>query len=314
MNVEFEKDILEGLLAEVKHISSKYLYDDIGSQIFQEIMRMEEYYPTNCEYEILQDQADQIFQKIDKKGDFNIVEFGAGDGAKTIELINAYPSRNGKLCYIPIDISEKAIDDLKFNITNSCGSIDINPIIANYFKLFEAPFHFGDQNLLLFLGGNIGNFKNDEAKHLLEKFFDHMNIGDHLLIGFDLRKNPRTVHLAYDDPKGVTRRFNLNLLTRINRELGGDFDIDKFDFYCQYDPVAGEVRSYLVSLKDQAVHLKNASVEISFQKNELIHTELSRKFSFEEIEQLAKFSGFRVVEHFTDSKDYFADSLWVKEG
>ena len=312
MSKAFEKDILEGLSAREKHISSKYLYDDLGSQIFQEIMNLDEYYPTNCELEILKNQSNQIFQCIQPNGNFNIVEFGAGDGAKTIELINAFPTTSCELNYIPIDISEKAIDDLKANITRACGSISINPIIANYFKLFESPFYFGDQNLLLFLGGNIGNFTNEEVKLLLERFNDHMNIGDHLLIGFDLRKNPRTVHLAYDDPKGVTRKFNLNLLTRINRELEGDFNLESFDFYCQYDPVAGEVRSYLVSLKDQEVNLKKASKRINFQKHELIHTELSRKFSLNEIEEQAQINGFKVVKHFKDSKGYFADSLWVK--
>jgi L-histidine N-alpha-methyltransferase len=151
-----------------------------------------------------------------------------------------------------------------------------------------------------------------EVNSLLQSFNQCMKIGDKLLTGFDLQKNPATIRCAYDDPKGITKAFNINLLHRINRELGGNFKTSQFDFYSFYNPVNGEVRSYLVSMVRQKVHIRKMDKCYDFEQNELIRTELSKKYTLPEIENTASENGFSVMEHFLDCKHYFTDSLWVK--
>lgn len=308
----FAEDVLTGLTAEHKHLSSKYFYDDNGSRIFMQIMDMPEYYPTDCEFEILSQQSDKILEKLNFKGKFNIVEFGSGDGLKTKQLLATFIKKGADFTYVPIDISQEAIDALEKNILKSLPNIDMEPRTGDYFDILEELANDDTPNLFLFLGGNIGNYKADEALDLLEMFNAGMKKGDLLLMGMDLQKNPRIIQKAYDDPHGITKAFNMNLLKRINRELDADIKFDQFDFYCNYNPENGEVNSYLVSLKKQNVHSTALDADFSFEKDELIWTELSKKYSFEEIESLAKKSGFAVTHNFMDCKHYFTDSLWVK--
>jgi len=308
----FAKDIDQGLSAPFKHISSKYFYDDIGSGIFQQIMKMPEYYPTNCEFEILSLQSEKIIDQLNFNQPFNIVEFGAGDGIKTRQLLKKLVEKGIDFTYVPIDISAKAIEELQNNMLSALPKMKISPLVGNYFTMAEALFELQMPALFLFLGGNIGNYKTDEANSLMEQFGRNMKPGDKLLTGFDLRKNPATIRDAYDDKQGITRAFNLNLLTRINRELGGNINIGQFDFYSYYDPENGEVKSYLVSLSAQNIHLAKTGKTYSFHQNELIWTELSKKYTFTEIEDLATRNNFKVVEHFLDCKHYFTDSLWIK--
>lgn len=308
----FAEDVLTGLTAEHKHLSSKYFYDDNGSRIFMQIMDMPEYYPTDCEFEILSQQSDKILEKLNFKGKFNIVEFGSGDGLKTKQLLATFMKKGADFTYVPIDISQEAIDALEKNILTSLPDIDMEPRTGDYFDILEELANNETPNLFLFLGGNIGNYKADEALDLLKKFNAGMKKGDLLLMGMDLQKNPRVIQKAYDDPHGITKAFNMNLLKRINRELNADINLDQFDFYCNYNPENGEVNSYLVSLKKQNVHSTALDADFAFEKDELIWTELSKKYSFEEIEKLAKKSGFAVTHNFMDCKHYFTDSLWVK--
>ncbi|WP_138476387.1 L-histidine N(alpha)-methyltransferase [Dyadobacter bucti] len=308
----FAKDIHKGLSAPLKHISSKYFYDDIGSGIFQEIMKMPEYYPTACEFEILSMQGSEIIQKLDFNAPFNIVEFGAGDGIKTRQLLKKLVETNVDFSYVPIDISKKAIEALEANMLEHLPDLKIRPMIGNYFSMIEELSHSGVPSLFLFLGGNIGNYEVHEVNSLLASFNQCMKTGDKLLTGFDLQKNPSTIRYAYDDPKGITKAFNINLLHRINRELGGNFKTSQFDFYSFYNPVNGEVRSYLVSLVKQKVHIQRTDKCYDFEQNELIRTELSKKYTLPEIENSASANGFTVMEHFLDCKHYFTDSLWVK--
>lgn len=308
----FAKDIHKGLSAPLKHISSKYFYDDIGSGIFQEIMKMPEYYPTACEFEILSMQGSEIIERLDFNTPFNIVEFGAGDGIKTRQLLKKLVEANVDFSYVPIDISKKAIEALEANMLEHLPDLKIRPMIGNYFSMIEELSYSGVPSLFLFLGGNIGNYEVHEVNSLLASFNQCMKTGDKLLTGFDLQKNPTTIRCAYDDPKGITKAFNINLLHRVNRELGGNFKTSQFDFYSFYNPVNGEVRSYLVSLVKQKVHIQRTDKCYDFEQNELIRTELSKKYTLPEIENTASANGFTVMEHFLDCKHYFTDSLWVK--
>lgn len=311
-NLAFAEDVLKGLTNKKKHLSSRYFYDDEGSHIFQQIMKMPEYYPTNCEFEILSEQSENILEQLNFKEKFNIVEFGSGDGTKTKQLLQAFLNKNADFTYVPIDISEEAILILEENIRASIPEIQMNSKVGDYFDILEDISKEETPNLFLFLGGNIGNYKKDDALDLLQKFASGMKKGDKLLMGIDLQKSPRTIQKAYDDPHGITKAFNMNLLQRINRELEADIDLNQFDFYCHYNPENGEVNSYLFSLIKQNFYSKILDTTFTFQKDEMIWTELSKKYSLAEIEELASALDFKVVENFLDKKGYFADSLWEK--
>lgn len=306
---QFKKDVDTGLSASIKHLSSKYFYDDIGSQIFQKIMAMPEYYLTDSEFEILSLQAKQIAKKLNFKDSFNIIELGAGDGYKTIRLLKNFTELGLDFTYVPVDISKKAIDILLEKVANEIPGFKVKPFVGDYFKLLSAMPN-DIPSLVLFLGSNIGNFKQEAAQSFLNSIQSHLKPNDKLLIGFDLQKNPITIKNAYDDPHGITKAFNMNLLHRINKELGADFRLDKFDFYCHYNPINGEVKSYLVSLKQQDVYIKSLDKTYSFDFNELIWTELSKKYAVTEVENLCIASNFKLTYNFLDCKHYFVDSLW----
>lgn len=306
----FAKDVKDGLSGSPKHVPSKYFYDDAGSQIFQQIMDMPEYYLTNSEHEILSQQSDAIFAATRFIQPFQIIELGAGDGAKTKELLGYLLNQNIEFTYVPIDISQKANDLLTEKLHKELPGINIQPETGDYFQVLERIDQAGKPRLLLFLGANIGNYNPSEAENLVRLFHSHMHDGDKLLIGFDIQKNPNTIAVAYNDPAGITRDFNMNLLKRINRELGGDFVLDQFDFYSHYNPQNGEIRSFLVSLKQQNVNIKATDQTFEFDRNELIYTELSKKYSTKEIRDLANATGFKVTKHFWDSRCYFVNSLW----
>ncbi len=312
MNTAFAQDVLDGLSAKNKYLPSKYFYDINGSQIFQEIMHMPEYYLTNSEFEILSLQAKQIIDAVGFDQAFNIIELGAGDGFKTFKLLEYLVNKDIKFNYVPIDISQKAIDLLSNKLLERLPKLSIQAKRGDYFKMLHELKESDTPSLLLFLGSNIGNYHKERANTLLDLFRKNMKKGDKLLIGIDLKKNPITVQKAYMDDAGITKRFNLNLLLRINRELGGDFKIDDFDFYCYYNPDTGNVKSYIVSLRNQKVHIKSLNKTFDFKYDELIWTELSKKYSLNEIETLAAENKFKIQQNFLDCKHYFVDSLWEK--
>ncbi|WP_066221735.1 L-histidine N(alpha)-methyltransferase [Formosa haliotis] len=312
METLVKHEIIEGLTAQNKYMASKYFYDATGSRIFQEIMRMPDYYLTDSEFEILSLQAEQIYRALEFSEPFNIIELGAGDGFKTFKLLEFLVAKQVPFNYVPIDISGEAINMLAEKLKSRLPDLSIKPQVGDYFEILKEMSAETIPNLLLFLGSNIGNYLKADALDLLALFHKNMNVGDKLLIGFDLKKNPITITKAYFDEYGITKRFNLNLLQRMNREFGADFKLDDFDFYCHYDPTTGQVKSYLVSLKAQDVYFENFGETIHFKQNELIWTELSKKYSLSEIDHLAQTTGFKPNTHFLDCKHYFSDSLWEK--
>ena len=271
MNNPFAKDVISGLTSSSKYLPSKYFYDDAGSRIFQEIMNMPDYYLTNSEFEILSVQAKEIIDALNFKKPFNIVELGAGDGAKTFKLLEYLVNNDIEFYYVPIDISQGAMDALTAALSEKLPKLSIHPRVGDYFEILSKENVETDiPSLLLFLGGNIGNYVKEDAINLLQLFNENMKKGDGLLLGVDIKKNPLTIHKAYFDKYGITKRFNINLLHRINKEFEGDFEIDDFDFFCNYNPDNGEVKSYIVSLKAQQVSLKKLGLTIDFNLS-LIH-------------------------------------------
>ena len=309
---DFARDIVEGFARVDRRLSSKYFYDDEGSRIFQEIMGMPEYYLTDREMEILQNRSVEILERTGFQGEFNVIELGAGDGIKTQVMLQAFLDAGARPTYHPIDISREAVDIVSDRLHAEIPELEICPEVGDYFEVLHRITASDTPSLILFLGSNIGNFIPPENAALLNHIYEIMSTGDQLLIGVDLKKDPNMIRNAYNDPHGITKRFNLNLLQRMNRELGADFDIEAWDFYCHYNPFNGEVRSYLVSLKDQDVSFSKMDKGFSFSRYELIWTELSKKYSLQELEDLGKDVGLDLKEHFQDRQEHFTDSLFIR--
>ena len=308
----FAEDILEGLSSDPKFLSSKYFYDDEGSRLFQEIMKLPEYYLTRSEYEILSNQTAEIFSAFEAaESEFDLIELGAGDGLKTSVLVEYFLMQNADFSFIPIDISSEALSVLTEKFLEKFPELDINPEQGDYFKTLKTFSDRSDKKkIILFLGSNIGNFSEEQALHFFKDLRRVMNERDLLFIGFDLHKNPKTILNAYDDSLGVTAKFNLNLLKRINRELGADFNIEEFSHYASYHPLDRAARSFLISQKDQTVTIGALGETFEFKKWEPIYMEVSQKYGVKMIEQLAQKSGFEVTENFFDENKFYLDSLW----
>lgn len=306
----FLKDVLKGLYSSPKYLESKYFYDQKGDSIFQQIMHSPEYYPTNCELEILSEQTGDIVQSIlARHENFDLVELGAGDALKSTYLLKYLAHQDIEFTYYPIDISGNVIDNLHMKLPEQIPGLNIHGLKGEYFNMLKSAYsRSGKPKLVLFLGSNIGNMLPEEALYFCIKLKEHLSPGDLLLIGFDLKKDPQTILDAYNDKQGFTRNFNLNLLTRINRELDADFNLDSFRHFPTYNPENGACHSYLVSLKDQQVTI--AGHEIQFEANETIHMEISQKYTVEQTNDLAKATGFTPVEYYYDSKGWFLDAIW----
>lgn len=308
----FAADVLAGLSSTPKFLSSKYFYDDEGSRLFQEIMKLPEYYLTGCELEIFSTQTADIFDAFaGGADDLELIELGAGDGTKTAVLVDHFLKRGTRLSYSPIDISQEALDALSKKFSTEFPSLKIDPHIGDYFEtLGSLKSASSRRKILLFLGSNIGNFSSTQALGFFQSLRDVMNPDDLLFTGFDLQKDPHVIVPAYDDSRGVTAAFNLNLLRRINRELGADFDLDKFTHYANYRPIEGSARSFLISREDQSVSIEALGRTFEFDQWEAVFMEISQKYSLRMIGDLARDSGFEIKKNFFDSRNYYCDSLW----
>lgn len=306
----FLNDVVVGLSKKQKELSSKYFYDAEGDLLFQQIMASEDYYLTRCEEDIFRNKTSELTQEITKPGTpFDLIELGAGDGSKTIYLLKDLIDQGVDFDFFPIDISKNILDILSQNLQSSLPELSTYPTEGDYFEaLREIVTVSHKRKVVLFLGSNIGNMSSVESLEFCRHLSNSLAPGDLVIMGFDLKKNPATILRAYTDSEGITSKFNLNLLNRINRELGGDFNLDQFEHYQSYDPVLGACKSYLVSLSDQKVTIGDQV--FSFKENEPVYMEVSLKFSPEEIEELADRSGFRVLANCYDSKKWFVDAIW----
>lgn len=307
----FAEEILSGLRTAPKQLSSKWFYDEQGDKLFQAIMAMPEYYLTDCEREIFQEAGPALLAAIGGRA-FDIIELGAGDGSKTQFLIEQFLAAGADFVYRPIDISSHAIEILGELIHRRWPTLPFQPIQGDYFAALNR-LGSGQSNrlrLVLFPGGNIGNFTPEEGKKFLQHLHSFLRPGDLLLTGFDLKKDPAIILDAYNDKTGHTAAFNLNLLTRINRELGANFALNNWRHWETYDPLSGAARSYLVAQGQQTVTIADLDETISFEPYEAIAVEISQKYSRREIEVLAAEAGFDFLEHLEDSRGWFADSLW----
>lgn len=314
----FAKHVQEGLSPRPRQLSSMYIYDARGSALFQEIMQMPDYYLTDAEYRILEQQGPDIALLLHRQSHqpLDLVEFGAGDGTKTQLLLNYLHQQQWNFRYVPIDISESALDGLSQKLHQRWPEMSVEPIVGDYFdslqQLSQSQNTAKHPKLVLFLGSNVGNFNHVDAVDFFRHMHEVLNTGDQVLVGFDLKKDPQQILAAYNDPEGITARFNQNVLARINQELGGNFDLSQFRYAPSYNPESGEMSAYQMSLCDQKVYIESLDQTFTFKRWDTIHTEVSRKYNLETIEHFAATSGFEIVAHFMDSNAYFVDSLWTK--
>jgi len=307
----FSSDVLVGLSRSHKELPSRYFYDEKGSRLFQMITELPEYYLTKCENEILNTQKNKISSLMEGQI-FNLVELGAGDGRKTSILISHFLKKKLKFKYIPIDISESAMKSLIHFMNKKFPNLTTEGIVAEYFDGVKWLNQLNsNRNIVLFLGSNLGNFNRINSNVFLHNLWNSLNSGDYVIIGFDLKKKIDIMLKAYNDSKGITSEFNLNLLHRINQELGGNFDLENFRHYASYDVFTGAMESYLVSLRQQTVFIKEIGQTFSFEPWEPIHTEYSYKYLESDVEKLAADTGFIIQEQLFDSKKYFLDSIWL---
>ena len=312
---EFARDIDKGLSNTPKHLPSRYFYDERGDKLFQDIMALDEYYLTRSEYAIFEQHKERILSHFTQgEQSFQLIEFGAGDGFKTKVLLRHFLNEQADFSYLPIDISQNALDGMVAALSSEMPGLNVKAQQGEYFSALRAiPGDPGSRKAVLFLGSNIGNFMDNPGDHFLSQLSESLNPGDILLVGIDLKKEPSRILAAYNDAQGVTADFNLNLLDRINRELGGNFRREAFLHYPIYNPHSGICKSFLISREEQDVYIEALDKHYHFDAWEAIFMEVSRKYDLKSIEAMAARTGFAVAEHLFDPDKNFTDSIWIKQ-
>jgi L-histidine N-alpha-methyltransferase len=305
---DFARDVRKGLTDNPKHLSCCYFYDGDGSFLFEEICALPEYYLTRAEHEILQARAVELVSPFAKPP--ALVELGSGSAAKTRLLIDAFLRRHETLLYVPIDISRTMLEQSARQLLEAYPGLEIIAIAAEYWEgLRQLQAAVAGPRLILWLGSNIGNLHRSEAVRFLQQVRNAMTASDALLVGIDLRKDRATLEAAYDDAQGITAAFNLNLLARINRELGGHFELASFAHRAVYNEEPGRIEMYLISKKDQQVAIDALDLDVTLPAGEAIHTENSYKYSPAEIASLAEAAGFRIASQWLDAQGRFSVNL-----
>ena len=294
-------EIVDGLKQSEKMISPKYFYDERGSQLFDEITRLPEYYPTETELGIMRDSIDEIAELVGKQA--SLIEFGSGSSLKTRVLLEHL---NELAVYVPVDISEDHLVDSATKIRSEFPRLEVLPVVADFTKPFElpSPAIMPVRNIVYFPGSTIGNFTYDAAQELLDVMYQEAGAGGALLIGVDLQKDPEIIERAYNDSKGGTAEFNLNMLRHLNREYEADFDLDAYEHNAEYNREKGRVELRLVSDKDQEFNVGDESFSIA--KDEAILTEYSHKYTLEGFAAMAEKAGFSVAHVWMDADRLFS--------
>lgn len=308
----FAQAVSEGLSKERKRLPSWLIFDDRGSEIFQEIVGLENYHPAVCEFEIFHAHKQTIANIVSDES-LQIIDLGSGDARKSQVLLEHLVKSDLQIHYIPIDISAGAVRNLVTSLESKFQntSLAVTGIAAEYFEGLQAvPREQFKRNFVFFLGSTIGNQDLPAAGKFLRALSDSLNEGDYVMIGFDLMKNPKLLYRAYNDPEGIFQKFNLNLLDCINQKLGADFVKDNYVQEGHYNQQSRAVESHIYSTEDQTVQVPALKKEFHFKAWEGMQTEHSYKYTMPEIEALAENNGFEIVEHLFDSNQFFVDSIW----
>ncbi len=297
----FRDDILNGLALQPKALPPKYFYDARGSELFEAICELPEYYPTRTELAMMQAHAPDMARLLGP--DCLLIEYGAGSGRKTRVLIEAL----APVAYVPIDISRTALQQCAAELAAQHPAVRIAAVCADYSRPLAIPRLDGvspRRRVIYFPGSTIGNFTRSDALRFLRHAHVLAGAGGAMLVGVDLKKDAARLHAAYNDAQGVTAAFNLNLLVRINRELAGNFDLATFEHHAFYDANEGRIEMHLRSLREQTIRI--AGKGFHFGKGETIHTENSCKYAVEEFQQLARAAGFVPAECWCDDENLFS--------
>jgi L-histidine N-alpha-methyltransferase len=310
--VEFSRDVAAGLTASPKRLSCRYFYDREGSRLFEAICELPEYYLTRAETEILRRHAGEIAAQF--PGDVTLVELGSGSAVKTCLLLEACLDGTRTVRYVPIDICRPVLEESSAGLLRRFPALEIVAVAAEYHEgLQQLRTESRRPKLILWLGSNIGNLDRSEAAEFLHQVRDTMMPADRLLVGVDLRKDRAVLEAAYDDAAGVTARFNKNLLTRINCELAGDFDITAFRHRAVYAEPAGRIEMYLVSTRSQRVRIGRLGLEVALGAGEMVHTENSYKYSLAEIDAAVRAAGLGTQQRWLDTAGRFCLNLLTRE-
>lgn len=304
----FAKDVLAGLSAHPKTLLPMYFYDTAGSKLFEKICKLPEYYLTRTEHALLKSFAPQIAARAN--GNMALIELGSGSSFKTRRLIEALLAQQCGLHYFPIDISPTMLTRSAKKLLRDYTELLVTAHAADYDAGLcrIAQEHF-TQKLVIFLGSSLGNFEPLQALALMRKVREHLNDDDYFLLGVDMQKDATILRAAYDDAQGITAAFNLNMLHRINRELGGEFDPALFKHEAYYNAAQSRVEMHLRSEKAQEVFVERLDRSFQFAAAETIHTENSHKYSVAQIMQMCRRTGFRLVQRWQDDKKYFSLNL-----
>ena len=315
MNNNFLNDVDKGLSNTPKYLLSKYFYDKKGDALFVDIMNMPEYYLTRAEFDIFKNQTQNIIEALQLNTNtfFELIELGAGDGTKTKELLKVLDTEKYNFNYVPIDISQNALDQLKQSIDKELPNVKTTTKQGDYFNVLADLKQSENPKIILFLGSNLGNLSDAQAEDFLSKLSDSLRPNDKVLLGLDLIKSRDIVLPAYNDSQGITKRFNLNLLDRINNELGADFDINNFIHQPEYTEKEGIARSYIVSTVNQNVTIKSLNKTFHFMEGERVHTETSRKYNDTILNSYLKHTKLQLIDKLMDSNNHFADYILDKK-
>jgi dimethylhistidine N-methyltransferase len=309
----FADDVRRGLTSMPKSIPPRHFYDALGSALFGAICNLPEYYVTRAEESVLQTHASDIVQTFG--GPLRLVELGSGESRKTRLLIEAALARQRALDYLPIDIDASVLQLAAKHLLVEYPSLSIQATCCDFEHAADAirshPAPPGVRTIVLFLGSTIGNLDEVDAVSMLSSIRSALVPGDALFLGADLKKPRKVLEPAYDDALGVTAAFNLNLLARINRELGGNFRLDQFAHLAFYDEARGRIEMHLAARDAQTVRIDSLGMLVNFAHGETIHTENSYKYEPRDIETIASRSGFGIRKFWTDSQRWFADFLLV---
>ena len=297
------KDVITGLQQPQKSLPARYFYDGKGSQLFEEICQLPEYYPTRTEAGILSQYAAQI---IDRTQAQELVELGSGSSTKTRYLFDAYQNRSLSLEYVPVDVSGSMLSATAEELLTDYPQMKIQGKVATYAQALQQLTHnHSNRRMIVFLGSSIGNFKQVECDRFVEQVRSALNPGDYFLLGIDLQKPVEVLEAAYNDSQGVTAAFNLNMLQHLNSRFEGNFCLDNFKHQAIYNQKDNQIEMYLISQKEQAVELKSLDLTIRLNKDEKILTEISRKFNLDRLTQYLRDRAFNLIDTYTDKQQLF---------
>ncbi len=304
VNMSLGQDIKEGLTQSPKKIPSKYFYDDRGSQLFEQICELPEYYPTRTEASILSEHAEEIAQMT---GTCELVELGSGSSTKTRLLLDAYDKKNKVFKYMPIDFSAGILRESALQLQQDYSSLQIQGLVGTYDQaLTQLTPTSWPARMIFFLGSSIGNFSQRDSDHFFNKITQVLDKGDYFLLGIDLQKPKSILEAAYNDSQGVTAAFNLNMLSHLNHKFQGNFELIFFKHQAIYNTEKKQIEMYLVSKKEQEITLKDFELKVKLKQDEKILTEISRKFDLEKTKYQLESKQLNPVKVFTDENNWFA--------